>query len=214
MRSVTVDDLSTRARIRDAAIARFATEGVDKTTIRSIAAAADVSPGLVIHHFGSKAALRAECDRHIASYLRDRKSEAMQAGPSLDPLAAMRTALDGPPVMRYLAKVLIESSPEVDAMVDTIVSDAAGYMEEGVESGLLEPTDHPYERAAVLTLYSLGMLALHEHLERLLGVDIFGDPAGMRTYLEAASEIVVSGIGTDTLVETLTRAFAQEGSET
>ncbi len=214
MRSVDADDLTTRAKIRDAAIARFAADGVDRTTIRSIAAAADVSPGLVIHHFGSKAALRVECDRHIASYLRDRKIEAMQSGPSLDPLAAMRSVGDGPPVMQYLARTLIENSPEVDAMVDTLVSDAAGYMEEGVRSGVLEPTDHPFERAAVLTLYSLGMLALHEHLERLLGVDIFGDPAGMRVYLEAASEIVVSGVGTDTLVETLARAFAQEGNQT
>lgn len=208
------DDLTTRARIRDAAIARFATDGVGRTTIRSIATDAGVSPGLVIHHFGSKAGLRAECDRHVASFLRERKSEAMRSGPRLDPLGAMRSAHDGPPVMRYLAMTLVESSPELDAMVDTIVSDAAGYMEEGVESGILEPTDHPFERAAVVTLYSLGMLALHEHLERLLGVDIFGDPAGMQVYLEVASEIVVSGIGTDELAEMLAHTFAREGNET
>jgi AcrR family transcriptional regulator len=44
----------TAQRILSAAVAEFARHGFTKTTVRGIAAAADVSPGLVIHHFGSK----------------------------------------------------------------------------------------------------------------------------------------------------------------
>src|SRR5438067_8266381 len=64
MRS-TAQDLSARARIRDAAIVLFGRQGFDRTTVRAVAEESGVSPGLVIHYFGSKAGLRQECDRHV-----------------------------------------------------------------------------------------------------------------------------------------------------
>jgi AcrR family transcriptional regulator len=42
-------DLSTYARIRNAALEGFATRGVAATSIRDVATAAGVSPGLVQH---------------------------------------------------------------------------------------------------------------------------------------------------------------------
>ena len=68
--SPAANDLTARARIRDAAISHFADEGYERTTIRGIAATAGVSPGLLRHHFGSKEELRRACDEHIAETLR------------------------------------------------------------------------------------------------------------------------------------------------
>ena len=51
-------DLTAKARIRDRALLLFAERGPDRVTVRDVAVAADVSPGLVMHHFGSKAGLR------------------------------------------------------------------------------------------------------------------------------------------------------------
>ena len=56
---LTAEDLTTRARIRDAAIGLFGRDGFGPATVRAVASAAGVSPGLVIHHFGSKAGLLA-----------------------------------------------------------------------------------------------------------------------------------------------------------
>lgn len=44
----------TEARIRDAAARLFVESGYERTTIRAVARAAGVDPGLVIHYFGSK----------------------------------------------------------------------------------------------------------------------------------------------------------------
>jgi len=44
----------TQARILDAATQAFFTAGYDRTTIRAVASAAGVDPGLVMHYFGSK----------------------------------------------------------------------------------------------------------------------------------------------------------------
>jgi AcrR family transcriptional regulator len=48
------DSAQSRAAILGAARLQFGTEGFDRTTIRSVAAAAGVDPALVMHYFGSK----------------------------------------------------------------------------------------------------------------------------------------------------------------
>jgi AcrR family transcriptional regulator len=125
------DERSTRTRIRDAAIACFADAGVAATPVRTIAAAADVSPALVIHHFGSKDALRVACDQHVAALVRQGKQEAMHAGPDLDPVGALRRQRAGPPVLAYLARTLVDGSPHVADLLDELVADAVEYTREG-----------------------------------------------------------------------------------
>jgi AcrR family transcriptional regulator len=61
------DDLTAYARIRNAALELFAARGVAATTIRDVARAAGVSPGLVQHHFGTKAGLRKAVDEFVVA---------------------------------------------------------------------------------------------------------------------------------------------------
>ena len=201
------DDRTTSARIRDAAITRFAVDGVAATSLRAIATDAGVSAALVIHHFGSKDALRDACDHHVAALIRERKRAAMAQGPRLDLLAALRTPDNDPPLMRYLGRTLTDGSPAVAALVDELVADAAAYMAEGVESGALQPTDYPYERAAVVTLWSLGALVLHDHAERLLGADLTGDAQDLMPYFRPAVEILASGVLTPEMAAALSETF-------
>ena len=169
--SAPTDDRTTAARIRDAAIECFAEHGVAGTTARKVAETAGVSPGLVIHHFGSMDGLRSACDEYVMAMIQQQKQEVMTAGPNLDVLAALRRPGLGP-LMGYLAQVLADDSTEVAKLVDGLVADAEGYIEQGVESGMLKPSDHPRSRAVLLTIWGLGALVLHEHLNRLLGVDL------------------------------------------
>jgi AcrR family transcriptional regulator len=208
-------DLTARARIRDAAIARFAADGVAATSVRAIAADAGVSAALVIHHFGSKDALRSACDQHVAALVRERKSAAMAAGTGLDPFAALREVGDGPPIMRYLASTLVDGSPHVARLVDEMVDDAVAYMQEGVGAGVLRASEDPRGRAAVLTLWSLGALVLHEQVQRVLGVDLTGDPAEALAYILPATEILGRGVITEEYYEHILvglRSNEEEGS--
>ncbi|WP_018223502.1 TetR family transcriptional regulator [Salinispora pacifica] len=189
------DKSSTKSRILAAAITLFADQGVAATGVRAIAAAADVHPSLIIHYFGSKDGLRVACDKHVAAFVREHKQQVMRAG-RFDP-AELRDLGDGPPLLRYLARTLADGSPHTAALVDEMVNDAVGYLADGVASGLVRPTDHPYERAALLAIWSLGALALHEHVQRLLGVDLtaLGGAATVEsTYGRVASELLGSGI--------------------
>ena len=141
-----LDDRTTSARIRDAAIECFAEYGVAATTARKVADEAGVSPGLVIHHFGSMSGLRSACDEYVAAVIRHHKQEAISAGPNLDVLAALRSP-DVGPLMGYLASVLADNSEALAGLVDDLVDDAEAYIQQGVESGMLRPSDDPRGRA-------------------------------------------------------------------
>ena len=210
-----LDDRTAKARIRDAAIVCFAEHGIAATTARKVATAAGVSPGLVMHHFGSMEGLRAACDRHVTAMIRDLKGEAMAAGAGFDPVAALRSAAGGPPLARYLARTLVDGSPAVADLVDELVADAVAYIDTGVETGLLTASRYPRERAAILTMWSLGALVLHEHLDRLIGVDItepIDQPHGAASYVAPALEIL-SGFFTKATAELMSEAFVDAPSQ-
>src|SRR2546421_9734795 len=88
MRSVAAvadGDLTTKARIREAAMVHFAADGVGATSLRAVARAAGVSPGLVVHHFGSKEGLVAAVDEAVVQRITAALSEVPveDSGPEL-----------------------------------------------------------------------------------------------------------------------------------
>lgn len=204
------DDRTTIARIRDAAITEFAANGVDGTSIRTVAATAGVSAGLVIHHFGSKDGLRVACDEYVAAIIRDVKGEAMASGGAFDVTAAFRSVGEIP-AAKYLARTLVDGSPHVAELVDEIVNDAVKYVATGVETGMIKPSRYERERAAILTIWGLGALVLHEHVERLLGVDVTADfstnPKAVSAYMAPILEIYSHGFLTEKTVRLMSEAF-------
>lgn len=188
-------DRTARARIRDAAIERFAAEGVAGTNLKDIAADAGVSTPLVLHHFGSKEGLRVACDEYVATVIKAQKHKAMASGKSLDPFQAIREAYEGTPVLRYLAETIVDGSPHVDQLFDEMIEDSLAYMAEGVESGILKPTDHPREQAVVLFLWQMGALVLHQQAKRLLGVDLTSERAeDAFRWMQLNAEILAKGV--------------------
>jgi AcrR family transcriptional regulator len=208
---VDIEERSTAARIRDAAIECFATEGITGTTARKVAALAGVSPGSIINHFGSMDGLRRACDRYLVTFIRERKQQAMAAGPNLDILAALREG--GPPhLMAYLAEVLTDDSAAVAELVDGMIADAELYLAQGVESGMLQPSADPYGRAVIMVLWSLGLLVMHHHVQRLLGTDMtdpdFASSPAIGNYLTPIMEIYGAGVFTTEFMATARDSMA------
>jgi AcrR family transcriptional regulator len=207
----STDDRTARARIRDAAIDLVAREGTGGLSARRVAEEAGVSPGSVIHHFGSMDGLRSACDDHVAEVIRSRKSDALKAGPGLDVGALLQDQeLHGLPA--YLAAVVADDSPAVTRLVDEMVQDAAGYFAAGVRSGMLRAADAPDDRAALLVVWSLGALVLHRHIARHLGVDLT-DPGAPTTpqftrYMRAVSTLYGEGLFTESFAAAMNDALS------
>ncbi len=169
-----LEDLTARARIRDAALRLFGQRGMDATTIRDIAAAAGVSGGLVRHHFGSKEGLRDACDTYALDQLMRIKEQAIVEGR----LAAPGFLADAQPTMllfyRYLARSMLDGSPAAAAMFDEMVDLGERWLQEH-HPGLVGD-----QRAysALLVAMELGALSMNERLSQALGADIFG-PEGL-----------------------------------
>lgn len=212
-RTPAADDRTTAARIRDAAIVCFADAGVAATSVRTIAAEAGVSAGLVMHHFGSKERLRSDCDHHVAALIREAKEKAAAEGAGIDPVGQIRAYEQGLPLLRYLARTLVDGSPHVAALVDEMVADATAYTEQAVETGLMRPSDDPRGRAAVLTLWSLGAVVLHEHVERILGADLTGTATDMAAYAVPAAEILGRGVLAPGVYERIRDSFHDDRKE-
>lgn len=165
------DDLTARARIRDAAMRHFGEYGFERATIRGIAETAGVSSGLVRHHFGSKQALREVCDAHLVDLVRRLNDQVLDgAGPQGGShVAAARIAVG--PYRAYLARALVEggAAPLFDEMVELGTQWLAG-----IDRTRPDPPEvAPHVRAAVSTAMALSITVLHEHVSRAMGVDVF-----------------------------------------
>lgn len=159
MRSVRppVDDLTTRARILQAAVARYSADGFD-VGLRAVAGDAGVSAANVLHHFGSKDGLRAECDAYVLGVIRDAKSSALGAtGP--DTLLVSLAGLEGyAPVVGYALRSLQGGGAMARDFIEAFARDATAYLADGVAAGTLRPSLDEAARARYLTLQGLGTL--------------------------------------------------------
>ena len=149
-------DLTARARIRDAAIECFAEEGFD-APFRTIATRAGVSPALITHHFGSKAALRAECDDEVLRQYRAMKSEGI-AEPSTHLLAALAAPGLAASRLVYILRAILAGGASARAFLDHLINDMRQVMADGVRSGLVRPSRDEEARLRYLTYQSMGAL--------------------------------------------------------
>lgn len=90
-------DRTAEARIRDVAVQLFGERGIRATTIRDVARVADVSPALVMHHFGSKEGLRAACDDWVLGQIVTEKSDAIDGDLNAGITSALSRLASSPP---------------------------------------------------------------------------------------------------------------------
>ena len=155
--------MTTRARIRDAAVDLIGREGFARVTVRQVAQAAGVSPGLVIHHFGSKEGLRQACDERVQQVLSESITELEQQGPA-SAMAQLARADEYLPVVRYGTRALLDGGPLAQNLFDRLVDETESWARASVAAGQVRPADDEHARAALLVCISLGMQLLDRYL--------------------------------------------------
>ena len=180
-----IDDLTARARIRDSAIVYFGRHGFQSATVRAIAADAGVSPALVIHHFGSKEALREACDQYVTDSMDELTDQAATHLQPRDLLDLMTRAPALSPLVPYMIQAVTEGGPFASKLWARLVQDAETYLKAATAAGIVRPTADERSRAEMLSVYKLGayMLARYvvppsdSHAEPGAGGEADGAPA-------------------------------------
>lgn len=200
MRSVS-EDLTARARIRDAAIAAFGRNGFDTVSMRTIADDAGVSAALIVHHFGDKQALRTACDDYVVNVFTDENHELIDA-PATD---RIRTALNDleryGPFIDYLGRMLVDGSPAADRLFDGILAGTRTMLDDQREAGLLMPMSDHEMTTLLIVLMGLGPVVMRAQIARALGQDHLS-PAGLLRATLPTMELLTHGIyATDAFLE-------------
>lgn len=161
-------ELTARARILHAAVRRFATDGLH-AGLRTVAADAGVTAGLIIHHFGSRDGLLSACDKEVLALTRSSKTAVMTGGAG-EMLTQLAQAEQYAPAVGYVLRRLQAGGPMATQLVEDFVADSVSYLADGEKAGVIRPSRDPEARARLLTEMALGALLLQmpaqkEHLD-------------------------------------------------
>lgn len=172
MRSTGSDDLTTRARIRDAAIGLFGRDGFAATSVRAVARAAGVSPALVLHHFGSKDELRAACDAYIVEASLGRNEQLTDAASTVATMQGWLADVEKfRPQLDYMARMLTDDSPVADRLFDLLVDGTTQMMRGQIAAGVMRETPDLETTALYLATYGIVPVILGRQIGRRLGAD-------------------------------------------
>ncbi|ETK32776.1 hypothetical protein MPTA5024_27880 [Microbispora sp. ATCC PTA-5024] len=200
MSTVGEDDLTAKATIRNAALRLFAEHGHDAVTVREIAAAAGVSPALVVHHFGSKDGLRAAVDGYAAQafdslFEMDEQdlAEALTGDNSMS-IAEMfaRAFPQGSPLPAYLRRLLLVNDPAGAALFGRWYALTRRLLDSMTEMGVARPGEDPAVRAAFLLVNDLSLVLLRNQIAAAIGVDPL-TPQGIDRWAKEVAAVYTKG---------------------
>jgi AcrR family transcriptional regulator len=122
----TNEDLTAKARIRNAALDLYAKFGEDRVSLRAVAAEAGVTLGLVQHHYKTKAGLRDAVDQLVVDYFAVAIAEVPNQGgrgklAAARDEAVRRMLAENPPVVNYIRRSVLEPSDERTHLLDVLV---------------------------------------------------------------------------------------------
>jgi AcrR family transcriptional regulator len=151
---------SARDAIVAAALARFASDGFS-TPLRTIAADADVSAALILHHFGSKAGLRAAVDDYVLGIADEKMRLNAEGGFAAATAFVASVMLEGH-VSGYLARTLAEDGDAGTRLFGSFVDVTEKAM---LDLGIADPR----MTAAIVVTHSMGMMTMAAHVEAATG---------------------------------------------
>ncbi len=192
------DELRKLERIRQAALKSFATKGAAGTSLRSVAADAGVSLGLVQHHFETKAGLVKAVDDYVMGVVIDMVSRPVSAGHQKDSIADMGSrvtnlVIEQPDVVDYFGRALIDGSQLGNTVWDTLSAFGTARWTARKENGeARDDIDVTWASLNSLVL-ALGTLILRGHIERQVP-GAFRSPEQLDRWQESVNTLLREGL--------------------
>ena len=166
------EDLTAKARIRNAAMDLYAEYGEDHTSMRAIAAAAGVTVGLLVHHFGTKDRLRDAVDQLVVDYFAQAIAQVPVTGSPAEIGAARDAAVQemlatNPAVVNYLRRVVLNPLPAAGRLLERLTELARREVTQLRATGYASTTRPESSQVIGVMVRQLGRLFLQPMLDAM-----------------------------------------------
>lgn len=207
-KSAEVVELSNgKTRLIKVAMALFAEKGFDGVTVRDISTAAEVSVGLINHHFGSKEGLREAVDRYFIAQFEEVLFEqpasfGASANIDVDSLTDRTEAWiarhidDWDLTKAYMRRALLEGSDWGAGLFERFYHVQRTAMDRMDAEGLVRADVDKLWLPLLIVYMELGTLLLEPLVERVLGKSGF-DRGLWRRRHRAYADLVYRGVRPD-----------------
>lgn len=159
-------DLTAKARIRNAALELYAENGEDATSMRRVAGAAGVTVGLVVHHFGTKDRLREAVEEHVV----DLFTETIESAPTRteardEAVTAMLEA--HPAVLGYLRRAILGLGVQHSGLLEQLTDLATDQVASARAAGPNSPDHDASSRVIQLMTRAFGRVLLQPMIDSM-----------------------------------------------
>lgn len=184
---------STREQLLEVAVGEFARNGFDKTSIRSIAKAADTSPALLIHYFSTKDQLVSEAIVLTLGEWIGVEKAALLENPDSRISDWVALVKSGETKLQFFRQVLLANNEYTDRLFEFALLETKEMLRAGISSGLVREVSDIDTAASLLTSQALANLVFLPQLEAALGGSIADETVAtklMRTQQELMPLII------------------------
>jgi AcrR family transcriptional regulator len=192
MRSVDAADSIILAALRV-----FGERGIGATSLREVARAAEVSPALIVHHFGGKEGLVAAVDE--AALLEFGAAYAAEEAPTGRELLHQRAAetarvmRERPDVCTYLGRALVEATPGSSGLFQVMLEGGREEVDLLTEKGALRSDLDPVWATLQHFFLIWAPLSFLPLLEQALGEPLLSD-ASLNRWVAANVNLLEQGL--------------------
>lgn len=191
-----------RDRLLLVAMRLFAEKGFDGVTVRDISSAADVSVGLINHHFESKEGLRHAVDEYFIQRTGAAIERAIAATGDLDPDQfgeyerqwIIKYADEWPDFVAYMRRAIMDASPWGETLFRRYFDSIRAMIDRFDASGRLAPETDRLWLPLIWLFVLMGPLMLDPYIKTMLGKSSY-DPEMWARFQRAATSMFWDGVG-------------------
>lgn len=205
-KATQVETANGKARLIKVAMRMFADKGYDGITVRDISAAADVSVGLINHHFGSKEGLREAVDKYFIEQFEEVLFEQRPAAASEEEGLAQtveftenwidRHIEDWDLTKAYMRRALLEGSDWGAGLFERFYNVARTAIDRMDASGNIRADVDRLWLPLLMMYLELGTLLLEPYVDRVLGKSGFDRELWRRRH-KAYIDLMYRGVRPD-----------------
>ena len=184
---------TTREQLLKFAVEMFGEKGFAETSLRAIAKRAEVSPALLIHHFGTKDALvREAISKTLGSWVAGEKAAVLDG--ESNQVQNWQTFMEkGATPLNFFRQVLLAGGEYSQRLFDAAVSESEVWLDQMQSVGRLREISDKQTTALIMAVNGLGSVLLMSQIEKSMGGSISSDHVATRL-MNSNSEMLRDGI--------------------